>query len=168
MIIDKLNNLIASTLDDIQLVGFVDGDETPCTFYAQLRLLYLEVGGDIWELRCVEDTGTMRMRQASNVSGDPDQDGDLRPATMSVRELILDDPDGSNRIEAVRLWNPTFGVVSADCWAAQFDLENGQVLFIDPSYHFGIRLGRSEQRDRWLRDWPGADTSIEWKASPGG
>ena len=156
--------LAATTLDDIHVVGFVDGDESPQRFHGQLRLIYLDLGGQLVELRCVEDTGKMRIALASEFSRPPYLDDDLPYCVMSIREIVLADPDAENRLLAVRLWGVQFDNESLICSAMQLDVENGQVVFADPSHHYGIHLGGPEQRASWFQNWPGASSSIEWSA----
>ncbi len=160
-----LTELAATTLDDIHVVGFVDDAESPPRFYGQLRLMYLDLGGRLLELRCIEDSGSMRMALVREFSKAEDLDDDLQPCVMSIRELVLADPDGENRIVAIRLWGGSFDNDSISCSAAQLEFKNGQVVFADPTYHFGIRLGGAEQRATWLQDWPGAASSVEWCTS---
>ncbi|MFC1641666.1 hypothetical protein ACFL5O_03105 [Myxococcota bacterium] len=160
-----LSELAATTLDDIHVVGFVDDDESPCRFHGQFRVMYLDLGGQLLELRCIEDTGRIRMALAREFSKPPDLDDDLQPCVMSIRELVLVDPDGENRMVALRLWGALFDNESVTCSAAQLELENGQVVFADPSYHFGIRLGGPEQKATWFQNWPGAGSKVEWCTS---
>jgi len=53
---------------------------------------------------------------------------------------------------AIRLWNMDVRDGELVCGAMQLDLANGQQIFIDPTYHFGMRVGGSEQRAIWLEN----------------
>jgi len=160
-----LNELARTALSDIHVAGFVDRDESPLRFYGQFRLMYLELGGQLLELRCVEDTGTMSLALARAYANAPDLDEDMQSCVMSIRQFVLTDPDGPNDISYLRIWGAVFGDSSMACSAAELKLRNGQVVFVDPSYHFGIRLGGEEQKARWLQDWPGAASCPEWISS---
>lgn len=155
-------DLLLSALEDIHVPGFIDDEGLPVRFWAQLRELYLELSGKLLQLQCIEDTGTVSIRIVDRFSPPPYLDDDQTPCVMSIREMVLEDPDARNTLSGIRLWGAAFGVNGAACSAAQFDLEGGQGIFVDPSYHFGMRIGGSEQRGVWLRNWPGAAGLEEW------
>lgn len=159
-----LTQLVSTSLDDIHVAGFIDEDESPARFHGQFRLMYLDLGGQLLELRCIEDTGRMNLSLASAFSDVPDLDEDMRPCVMSVRELVLADPDSDNAVVKLTLIGASFDQDSAACSAAQVQLANGQVVFIDPSYHFGIRIGGIEQRSVWRENWPQAASMQEWSS----
>lgn len=53
------------------------------------------------------------------------------------------------------MWGVETTPDGVECAAAQLDLANGQVIFLDPTYHFGIRLGDARQYSIWLENLPG-------------
>ncbi len=161
---EVLGQLAATSLDDVFVAGFLDDEESPPRFHGQFRLMYLELGNRLVELRCVEDTGTVKLTSVSGFSNAHDLDDDARPCVMSLRALVLDDPDANNEIEELKLFGATFNAHDVTCSAAEFVLKNGQVLFLDPSYHFGIRFGGGEQRDLWCKNNPEANSMKEWSS----
>lgn len=163
-----LSKLVDSTLDDIYLIGLLDQDETPAQFCPQLRQLYLELGGELLELRCVEDTGTLGVRTVAEFSEVPWNSDGLPTCTMSIRDLVLTDSDANNQVTDFRLFGASFDPSGLTCLAVQLQLENGQVLFLDPSYHFGIRIGGSELRAAWRENSPGSTSAGEWTSRSGG
>lgn len=165
MISSVLTDLLGTTLDDIYVASFLDDEESPWRVRLHLRVMYLELKGQFLELRCVEDTGTMSLSLVASMRGLGEPDEDFRPSLSSLRELVLIDPVAENQVDAFVLWGAEFEGESVSCNAAQLNLANGQVLFIDPTYHFGIRLGGPEQRDCWYRNWPEAGSLPEWRTS---
>lgn len=94
---------------------------------------------------------------------------DNSPAcTMSIRDMVLTDADGTNQIASITLLGPDFRPESVACATVQLELDNGQVIFFDPSYYFGIRTGGLEQRSIWLDNAPGALGIDEWASRPTG
>jgi hypothetical protein len=82
-------------------------------------------------------------------------------AVTSVREQCLDDADGRNDLSVMRFWDATEDEAGLRCAAAQLDLTNGQQIFVDPTYHFGIRIGGALQKRIWLENWPTAKQALE-------
>src|SRR5947207_2123250 len=64
----------------------------------------------------------------------------MQPATMSLSELVLSDPEGTNEIVELRLWSPADVGEELRCSAMRLDLANGQKIFADPTYHLGAAL----------------------------
>jgi hypothetical protein len=168
MMTSSLRKLAGRSLDDIHVVGFLDEEETPVRFQLQLRCIYLSISGELLELHCVEDTGLLRLDIVAQFSAPPDLDDDLRVCVTSVREMVLADPDAENTIVEIELLGALFGPHSTTCSAAQLKLQNGQTLFFDPSYHFGIRIGGIEQRTVWHTNFSQAQVpdSLRWQADP--
>ena len=61
----------------------------------------------------------------------------------------------------------SFGPSGVTCAALELRLQNGQVVFFDPSYHFGIRIGGIEQEATWRKNWPGAESLDVWSSQAG-
>jgi len=144
--------LMRGVFSDMFIPGFLDQDETPVRFCALRTTLYIESGDSLIELRAVGTTGTMALTWASSVGTSSDLDEDMLAAATSIRQQILNDADGRNELSAIRLWNMDVRDGELVCGAMQLDLANGQQIFIDPTYHFGMRVGGSEQRAIWLEN----------------
>jgi len=157
--------LRGSTLDDILQAGFIDQGHAPPQFRALRTAVYLEFSSTTVEFQAVDSTGTMAIACVQSVQASAELDDDMLPATASRRDDVLDDSAGSNEVTSLRLW----GVVEEHglirCGAAQIELANGQVVFLDPTYHFGIRVGGEAQKALWLRNWPGANDLEEFVLS---
>jgi hypothetical protein len=151
--------VFGSCLNDIYFAGFVDPSERPLRFYALYRAVFVECGSVLLKFEVVADTGRMRVTRAEHVSCQ-NLDDDLEPAATSVRQVILDDPDGGNHLRRLLLWGVNDHAVGIECSAARFDLMNGQQIFVDPTYHFGIRLGGAQQQTVWM------DNSLQREERP--
>jgi hypothetical protein len=163
MTLEELKRLIhGASLDDLLVPGYLDQDAAPVRFRALPLCLYVELGAVLLEFATVETTGTLRLRAVEAIRRLPELEDDMVFAVSSLRQQVLRDVDAANRIAALKLWraeNDTEGGVG--CSAAAFELENDQEIFIDPTNHFGIRVGGSELRQAWLLDWPGAKGASE-------
>lgn len=150
--------LIGAGIDDVLVAGFVDTSERPLRFYALYRAVFVECGGVLLRFGVLGDTGRMQITRTDVLScGDLDED--LEPASTSLRQVVLDDPDGANQLRSLHLWDLADSSDGIECSAARIDLANGQKVFLDPTYHFGIRLGGAWQQTVWVENSPQSDHS---------
>lgn len=147
----ELNELLrGAVIDDVLVTGFVDRSELPARFHALLGSFVLDCGVVLLRFSAVPYSGRGVLAPVAAVTPDSDLDDDLEPALSSLSELLIDDPNGSNRINSVTLWGAAEAAAGIECSAVRFDLANGQVLFFDPSYHFGIKCGNAAQQSIWV------------------
>jgi len=141
--------LASVDIDDIRVPGFIDVSEKPARFYPLFRAIYFECQGTLIRFGAIGDSGRMLVAQAETITVDVELDEEMLPACSSLREMVLRDPDGPNKVAAVHLWDGRDTTGGLECAAVRFDIMNGQQIFLDPSYYFGIRLGGSEQQSIW-------------------
>ncbi len=133
-------------IDDIFLVGFVDISEGVAQFCHDLRYVYIKFGEKYIELESIEQFSKMRIRIVDSLQYDFEIDEDWMKAYSSVSELILNDTMSiGNKIKNIFFYNLTENI----CDALEICLENGQVLFFDPTFYFGINIGGIKQRKMW-------------------
>jgi hypothetical protein len=162
MTTNELENVLRGTrVDDVLLDGFMDQDEVPVRFRALRDSLYFELGSVYLHFKAIDSEGAMSIAIVDAMGEHPALDEDMVHAVSSMREQVLQDADGSNEVKALRLWGPAEVAGELRCRAAQLELGNGQQIFVDPSYHFGMRIGGGEQRETWLASWPGAASERE-------
>ena len=76
-------------------------------------------------------------------------DEDMMRAKSSVSEIILSDTMANgNDIDNIIFYNLE-DQEELLCDAIEIKLVNGQVIFLDPSYYFGINIGGKEQKQMW-------------------
>jgi hypothetical protein len=158
---DLESRLRGAGVSDVLLPGFIDDEVQPHQFRALPQAIYFECNSSLLKFERIATTGTMHVSLVDNVSSSADLDDDMVPAIASLREQVLDDADGSNLLLEIRLWNLAEDEDGLRCAAAQLKLANGQQIFVDPTYHFGIRVGRTRQRDIWSDTWPAAKSAHE-------
>jgi hypothetical protein len=153
---DLEKRLFGASLEDVLLVGFIDSTEQPPRFRTLLEVVYFDIGGGLLKFRTVGGTGTMAVTLATTLENDFELDDDMVFSATSVRPQVLRETEGENGLTALRLWHVEMEAGELRCWSAQIDLANGQQIFIDPYYYFGIRLGGAEQREFWRQKLPSA------------
>jgi hypothetical protein len=110
----------------------------------------------------IETTGSMRLSVRDKIEIPVQiEEEDMTAAVTSLREQYLDDSDGRGDLSAIRFWNAKEDETGLLCAALQIELVKGQQIFIDPTYHFGIRIGGPRQRDIWFENWPAAKVAVE-------
>jgi hypothetical protein len=158
---DLESRLRGAGVSDVLLPGFIDEEAQPHRFRALPQEIYFECDSSLLKFEAIATTGTLRVSLVDSVSGSVELDDDMVPAVASLREQVLDDSDGSNLLLELRLWNLAEDEDGLRCAAAQLQLANGQQIFVDPTYHFGIRVGGALQRDIWSDTWPDAKGARE-------
>ena len=143
-------------VSDILITGFVDQDVTPVRFLPVLRSVYFECGLLLLKMEAIESAGMIQLSLTENVCLETERDEEMLVAVTSLGEQRLRDPDGDNQLSALRLWSASEMDGNLCCAAARLDLVNGQKIFVDPTYYFGLRLGGLEQEQIWRDSWPWA------------
>lgn len=133
-------------IDDIYLVGFVDIEEGMAQFCHDLRYVYIEIGERYIELESIEQFSKIRIGIVDSLQYHFEIDEDMMKAHSSISELVLNDTMSiGNKIQNVLFYNLNDNI----CDALEICLENGQILFFDPTFYFGINIGGIEQRKIW-------------------
>jgi hypothetical protein len=154
MLSEVQTRLAGASLTDLVVVGFLSDDEVPVRFRPLYSTMYVEFKDVLLKLSTVGDTGRLRIEFADAISRDLRLDDDMVFVASSVSTAILRDPDGANELVSFSVWGSRDFDAELECAAIRFDLANGQQIFFDPSYHFGIRIGGPEQQKTWTRSWP--------------
>jgi len=152
----NLDSLQGAAITDVHVAGFVQKDEHPIRFYALYRVVFVEFDRAMLRLSVLGDSGHLQLVSVDALRFDAELDDDMLPAVTSVGQMVLRDPDGTNALLAVQLWDLRGTANALQCAALRFDLVNGQKLFVDPSFHFGIRMGGQDHEDAWKQNWTGA------------
>jgi hypothetical protein len=148
-------------VSDILIPGFVDQETAPVQFRPLPQAIGFQCESSVLRFEVIATTGTMRVSIDNSLGMPVELEDDMIAAVASLREQLLDDSDGSNPLRTIRFWNLVEDESGLRCAAAQLELANGQELFVDPTYHFGIRIGGTRQREIWRENWPDAKRASE-------
>ncbi|MCR5835891.1 MAG: hypothetical protein K6G88_05245 [Lachnospiraceae bacterium] len=147
MIEQIINDAKNKCIDDIIMVGFIDIDEI-AQFYSDKRFLYFQIGEIYIEFASIEQFSRLRIRTCDEIPFDYEIDEDMIRGKTSIAELILNDSMSiGNSITSASIYD--LDRKNYTCAALELILENGQILFLDPSFYFGINIGDNRQKDIW-------------------
>ncbi len=136
-------------IEDIYLTGFVDIENGIAQFFYDLRYMYFEINSKYIEFESINQFSKLRIKVVDSVQYSYEMDEDMMRAKTSISEIILNDTMANgNDINNIIFYN----MVKGDeliCDAVEIELVNGQVIFLDPSYYFGINIGGIEQKQIW-------------------
>ncbi len=140
-------------LTDVVLAGFFDPEGGE--FSPMLHCVYLEFGSQMLELKATGDEARLRLTLVDRVQHHFEVDDDFRVGQVALGEMVLRDPLASNAVVRVLTYGMDEGEDELRCDAMRLDMANGQVLFFDPSFHFGISIGGDDQEDAWKENRQG-------------
>lgn len=142
--------ILDSNIDDVILTGFViEGDESG-EFIPDLGLLFFRAGGRLLSCESVRQFSALRLTFPDELFYNK-VDDDVRYGKISVRNMIgIVDHSVNNIVREIRIFNSEDNNSEIICGALLFKFKDGRKLFLDPSWHFGIRIGGSEAYEEWL------------------
>ncbi len=136
-------------IKDIYLTGFVDIEDGIAQFYHDLRFVYFEINSKYIKFESINQFSKLKLKIADSIEYDFEIDEDMIRAKSSVGEIILNDTMATgNDIDNIIFYNLEEREELV-CDAVEIKLVNGQVIFLDPSYYFGINVGGKEQKQMW-------------------
>lgn len=153
-----LDNLVdifkSGSIQDIYLLGFVDIEDGVADFCPDMRCYYFAVGEKYLEFESINQYSKLSVRIVSSIRYQFEIDEDMLPCKTSVSQVILTDSmSAKNTVKSFIIngleLNDTQQLV---CNSLQLNLDNGQELFIDPSFYYGINIGGVEQRKFWIEN----------------
>lgn len=133
-------------LTDIYVVGFIYLEEGENEFVPDLRWMYFEFEEILVEFESIAQYSRLKMERVSDIRYRFEHDEDMVKVKSSVKDLVLVSSILSNNIvKKIEMIDGT----ERNCAAAKIVLENGQIIFIDPSFPYGIGVGGKKQEEYW-------------------
>ena len=134
-----------NNIEDIYLTGFVDVENGIAQFCHDLRFMYFEINNKYIEFEVVEQFSKLKIRIVDSIEYNFEIDKDVIKAKSSVSEIVLNDTmSAGNNISTIIFYNLVEECLICD--AIEIELTNGQIIFLDPSFYFGINIGGKEQK----------------------
>ena len=138
-----------SNIEDIYLTGGVDIENGIAEFYHDLRCIYFEINSKYIEFESIDQFSKLRVKVVDSVTNDYEMDEDMTKAKTSISQIILNDTmSEGNYIVNIVFYNLE-EQEELICGALEMELANGQVIFLDPSFYFGINVGGKKQKQMW-------------------
>ena len=136
-------------IENIYLTGFVDIEDGMAQFYPDLRFVYFEINSKYIMFESINQFSKLKIKIVNSVEHNFEIDEDMMKAKSSISEIVLNDTMANgNDIDNIILYNLE-NMKELICDAIEIKLVNGQVLFLDPTYYFGINIGGKEQKEIW-------------------
>lgn len=150
MLKDFIEMIKDKEIENIYLAGFIDIEEGIVQFYPDLRYLYFEFESAFIEFESIEQFSKLKINIVELVMHKFEIDEDMTKGITNISEIILNDNmSAGNKITRVNIFNLDKAEDIFTCDALEIELENGQKIFLDPSYYFGINIGGEKQKEIW-------------------
>ena len=147
-IIIKMNNIFKNIskdeITDVLIGGYVDNENDLLRFYPDFRVVSIEFGTTYLTLESVDQYSLLKFTISGLFEYNLEIDEDMQRTICSIRDIVLDNPDAlDNRINEIIIYDRN---KSDTCAAMEIKLVNGQMIFIDPSFLFGINIGGERKK----------------------
>ncbi|MFG2556817.1 hypothetical protein [Streptomyces sp. NPDC048581] len=148
MLFDQLRQ---ARVGDIRVPGYIDRDDGSPRFVPFPDSVYLALDGGYLQLKTVGDEGRMTLHLVSEPAVPPalvDDDDEFAMGSFGLTYLA--DSHSEFRITRIRGIRKLDEEFAEQYHCLEFQLEKSWYLFVDPGYHFGIRLQGEGAYERWL------------------
>lgn len=151
--IKRINELVKGKyIEDIVICGFVDIENGVAEFCNQLYCVFIEVDGRYIKLEADGQNPRLKVSITDKLDYSDELDEDVFRAYYHANELILcTNSECGNYIKRISFYN--YNELTCECDAIEFEVSNGQVIFFDPSYYYGINIGGECQKKIWMDEY---------------
>ena len=146
----SVKKVIGKSLTDLILVGSIEIDSDDVETTINTEYLYLEFDDSLFLFSSIEEMSELNVTEKDEIDFSYEIDEDDRYFSTSIRNLYLVDTISDIAVKEVneyRLDDKLKGV--------EIILENNQMLFIDPTYYTGIKLGGEIVKNMFLENHAG-------------
>ncbi|MEU0718634.1 hypothetical protein ABZ498_15835 [Streptomyces lavendulocolor] len=139
---------------DVRIAGFTDRDERVPRFTPLGRQVYLTMdSGDLLLLESLGNHGQLGIRRVADYEFPHELDGEDEEFTVgSCGPQYLGDLTDQSVLAVRYVLNAESDPVTGTVRCAEFAFAYGQRLFVDPGYHWGIRLQGAGAYEAWLAE----------------
>lgn len=155
---NKIQNLLKEkVITDIISVGFVDIENDIAQFYSNPQWLYFEFDDYYIEFESIEQFSKLKIQFLDSINYSYEIDKDMVKAKSSIIDLVLI----SSMVSGNNINEICFVNINSEedefivCDALKLILSNGQIIFLDPSFLFGIAIGKEDQEEFWKNNLNG-------------
>ncbi len=141
-----LSKLVGKKLTDIYSIGYIDLENGEGVYHPDFRWIYFEFEDTLIEFESFKQFSKLRAEEVKDIRYQLEMDEDMIKAKSSIAEVVLISSFlAGNTVKQIEFKNGT----EKECQAAQIILETGQIIFLDPSFPYGIGIGGKEQQEYW-------------------
>lgn len=147
-----LSDFINCHITDIISTGIVSIENGLAEFLPDLRILHFEIADKFVVFESIKQFSEIRISVSEKLRYYDVDDEDMLKSHMSIANIVLwDIYDRGNKTAEIYLYDQrSEDNNSIICDAVKINLLNGQTIFLDPKYYFGINIGGSDQEKRWF------------------
>lgn len=147
---------------DVLLPGFLDRDDDVPEFRPQPLVVWLRLDEGLLRFESVGqfdrlDTTAVDGIDWSGIGLLADAEEEVMVA--SCGEQLFGDGRDELRCTRLRVYRAP-GADDTVCTCLALDFEGGHTLFLDPTWTFGIRVGKGSDEQRWLKLYDEAGTAL--------
>ncbi len=146
---DFFTLLKGDLITDIQQIGFADIEDGIADMSISHQFLFIEFDSQMLKFESVDQFSKMQIDYVDEIEFEPILDEGLINAKNSISEIVLNDTLADNKVISIDL----FGIEKSEkllrLQAITFHLVDGQEIFLDPTYIFGINIGGEKLRKKW-------------------
>lgn len=141
---------IGKPLTDLVLVGSMEVEPNHVNPSINHEYLYVKINGRLFLFSSINQMSELCVVETNAIDYNYDIDEDDRYFSISIRDLILLDTVSDINVQSVYEYT-----LDGSLKAIELILENGQLLFIDPTYYTGIKIGGDMVRKAFIDNHEG-------------
>lgn len=150
----KDNNCYGKTITDIISVGYTDKENDVVTYHPNLNIIYIELGNTYIKFTSVEQYSKLKVEFVEKIDYvfGFEIEEDMEYANSSMIDIVLVGRDmlGNSIHHIVYYEKEEKDTEEICCRACEIVLDNGQLIFLDPSFLCGISIGGNEKKKYYL------------------
>lgn len=140
---------------DVLVPGYVTRDELGPSFRPVPYSAYLRLEAGYLRMDAVGQFDQLQMRLVEEVAfGDISVDEDDEPMVGSLSYLFLTGEPGDQQCTGLRSWTDARSdLAAAKVKCLELEVSGRDVIFFDPTWYFGIRIGSADHSRQWRADY---------------
>lgn len=160
-ILDKLIEIFGSSeFNDVLVQGYIESDSDISKFCPVLHRIHICLGGIYVNLDNDLYNKYMYLRSANSIEVSFEIDEDDEFSVSSYLDFSLMDTVSKLSIAKVEIFDIDVANEGLKCNALALYYSNGEILFVDPSFHDGMKLGGRLARERFIDEFPDSKAAV--------
>lgn len=142
-----LKDINGKKIVDIITVGAVSEEKNSIEYFPDLRTIYIEIDDGYIKFISTEQYSRMNIEFVDSIDYLYEIDDDMSYAKSSILDIVLVGRymEG-NIINNIIYYGKEENMENINCKACEIILDNGEIIFLDPSFLCGISIGGIEKK----------------------